>query len=291
MLDKNLMMLDFLTERVQTMDTEYLELAQGKLAFDDRGQRPLVICMPSMGDVRQEYRFLAPLLVEAGYRVVTMDVRGHGESSVKWPDYSVAAIGADILALIRHLNAGSVLLIGNSMASGASVWAAAEAPELLAGMALIDPFVRDIGSRWTGQLLYPLLFGGPWGSTVWSKYYSTLYPTRKPADWQDYIQHLKHNLSEPGRIGTLRSMLLASKKASEDRLSKVKTRALVIMGTKDPDFKQPAQEAQLVATALHAPVQLIEDAGHYPHAEMPEQVAPLLISFFQQVQEPVSHES
>jgi pimeloyl-ACP methyl ester carboxylesterase len=273
------------------MNTQYLELGQGRLAFDDRGEGPLVICVPSMGDVRQEYRFLAPLLVEAGYRVVTMDVRGHGESSVKWSDYSVAAVGADILALIRHLNAGPALLVGNSMAGGASVWAAAEAPELIAGMALIDPFVRNVGSSWPGRLLYPVLFADLWGPVAWSKYYATLYPTCRPADWQEYIQHLKGNLSEPGRIRTLRSMLLASKQASEDRLPQVKAPALVIMGTRDPDFKQPAQEAQLVATALHAPVQMIEGAGHYPHAEMPEQVAPLLISFFQQVQEPVSHGS
>jgi pimeloyl-ACP methyl ester carboxylesterase len=273
------------------MSTQYLELAQGRLAFDDRGTGPLVICVPSMGDVRQEYRFLAPMLVEAGYRVVTMDVRGHGESSVKWSDYSVAAVGGDILALIGHLNAGPALLVGNSMAGGASVWAAAEAPELIAAMALIDPFVRNIGPLWTGQLLYPVLFADLWGPFAWSKYYTTLYPTRHPADWSEYIRQLKQNLSEPGRMRALRSMLLASKQASEDRLSQVKAPALVMMGTRDPDFKQPAQEAQWVATALHAPVQMIEGAGHYPHAEMPEQVAPLLISFFQQVQEPVSHGS
>ncbi len=90
------------------MKTQYLERAQGRLAFDDRGTGTLVICVPSMGDVRQEYRFLAPMLV--------------------------------------------------------------------------------------------------------------------------------------------------------------------IMGTRDPDFKRPAQEAQLVATALHASVQMIEGAGHYPHAEMQEPV-------------------
>jgi pimeloyl-ACP methyl ester carboxylesterase len=272
------------------MNTQYLELAQGRLAFDDRGTGPLVICVPSMGDVRQEYRFLAPLLAEAGYHVVTMDVRGHGESGVNWADYSVAAIGADILTLIRHLNAGSALLVGDSMAGGAAVWAAAEAPELIAGVALIDPFVRDIGPRWM-RFLYPVLFADLWGPAAWSKYYTTLYPTRHPADWQEYIQHLRRNLSEPKRMRALRAMLLASKQASEDRLPQVKAPALVIMGTRDPDFKQPAQEAQWVATALHAPVQMIEGAGHYPHAEMPEQVAPLLISFFQQVQEPVVHGS
>ena len=64
---------------------------------------PLVVCAPGMGDLRGEYRFLAPQLAAAGYRVVVFDVRGHGESSVYWNDYSVAGIGADMLAIARAL--------------------------------------------------------------------------------------------------------------------------------------------------------------------------------------------
>jgi len=59
-----------------------------------------------MGDLRQEYRFLSGQLVEAGYRAVSMDVRGHGETSIGWGDYSVAGVGADMVGLIRHLDAG-----------------------------------------------------------------------------------------------------------------------------------------------------------------------------------------
>ena len=63
------------------MTTLFLDHANGRIAYDVIGAGPLVICVPSMGDVRGEYRFLAPRLAQAGYRVVTMDVRGHGESS------------------------------------------------------------------------------------------------------------------------------------------------------------------------------------------------------------------
>ena len=98
---------------------------------------------------------------------------------------------------------------------------------------------------------------------------------------------LKRNMSEPGHMRALRGMLLASKQASEDLLPGERPRRWSLGDTR-PDFKQPAQVVQLVATALHASVHMIEGAGHYPHAEMPEQVAPLLISFFQQVQESVS---
>src|SRR5205085_11910127 len=111
------------------MNTQYLTVSAGTLAYDDQGTGPLVLCVPGLGDLRQEYRFLAPRLVEAGYRVVTMDIRGHGETSAKWPDYTVGAIGSDMLALIKHLNAGPALIVGTSMAAGAAGWAAAENPE------------------------------------------------------------------------------------------------------------------------------------------------------------------
>ena len=116
------------------MSTQFLQQPEGTIAYTDSGHGPLVVCLPSMGDLRAEYRFLTPLLVAAGYRVVSMDVRGHGESSVGWSNYAVDAIGSDLLALIRSLAAGPALVVGTSMAAGATVWAAAEAPELIAAM-------------------------------------------------------------------------------------------------------------------------------------------------------------
>ena len=37
------------------MATQYLKHQNGTLAYDDTGSGPLVICVPSMGDVRGEY--------------------------------------------------------------------------------------------------------------------------------------------------------------------------------------------------------------------------------------------
>jgi pimeloyl-ACP methyl ester carboxylesterase len=55
--------------------------------------------------------------------------------------------------------------------------------------------------------------------------------------------------------------------------------ALVLMGSKDRDFKDPEGEAKRIAEAVHGRYTMIENAGHYPHAEMPETTAPLMISF------------
>jgi hypothetical protein len=40
------------------------------------------------------------------------------------------------------------------------------------------------------------------------------------------------------------------------------------MGSRDPDFKQPAEEARWVAGQLGGEVVMVEGAGHYPHTEM-----------------------
>src|SRR4051812_3437864 len=63
----------------------FLEVKDGQLAYEDQGEGPLVVCVPGIGDVRGQYRYLAPALVEAGHRVVTMDLRGLGDSSAGFP--------------------------------------------------------------------------------------------------------------------------------------------------------------------------------------------------------------
>ncbi len=261
--------------------TQYLELTLGRLAYDDTGTGPLAVCVPGMGDLRQTYRHLTPPVVAAGYRCVTLDVRGHGESSVSWPDYSVAAIGADVIALVRSLNGGRAVLIGNSMAAGAAVCAAAEAPDHVAGLILLDPFVRDTAPAWQMRLLAAALTG-PWGAGLWAAYYGGQFPSAPPADLAGYQRTLRAILRQPGRLRALRRMITASKCASEERLARVAPMGLpvlVLMGTRDKDFRDPAHEAELVAGRLHGTVRMVAGVGHYPQAEIPEVVAGVVTDF------------
>ncbi len=265
------------------MSTKYLKQENGTIAYDDQGSGSLVLCVPSMGDVRGEYRFLIPQLVSAGYRTVSMDVRGMGETTTEWNDFSVVGVGKDILALIQELDAGPAVIIGTSMAAGAAVWAAVEQPSLVRGMILVDPFVRGEGN-WFMGVLFSLMFARPWGLAMWTKYYSTLYPSCKPDDFAQYSAVLKANLKERGRQEGLLRMIHASKRASEERILSVHQPSLVLMGSKDPDFKDPEAEAQWLAEQLKTEYTMIENAGHYPHAEMPEKTGPVILKFIQSLQ-------
>lgn len=271
------------------MSTAWLERDGGCLAYSDEGAGPLVVCVPGIGDLRQEYRFLAPALVAAGFRAVSLDLRGHGESSTDWDDYRAEAIGADVLALIHHLEGGPAVVVGTSMAAGAAVWAAAEEPEAVDGLVLIGPFVRDVGSKALQsvlQLVFRAVLARPWGIAFWMRYWASLFPSRKPADFGEYAARLRANLAEPGRFAALRAMMLGpSRSGIEARLSQVQAPALVVMGGRDRDFKDPAAEAELVAGRLGGRVEMIEGAGHYPHVELPERTVELVTAFSARVRE------
>lgn len=258
--------------------TRYLETDGGRIAYDDVGTGPVAICAPSLGDLRAEYRFLTPQLVAAGFRVVTMDLRGLGESSTGWSDHSVTGVGADMVALARSLNAGPVTLVGTSMSGGAAVVAAADAPALVSNVVLIGAFVRDHGPAWQARAIASL-FSGFWGAGLWNTYYRSLYPTAKPADFEAYTAALRANLADGARLAAVREMLAASKAAAEQRLPQVKVPVLAIMGTKDPDFADPAAEGRFQAERLGAELHMIEGAGHYPHAEMPAVTGPIITDF------------
>lgn len=262
------------------MITQYLKRNDGTLAYDDTGgSGPLAVMLPSLGDIRQEYRFVVPSLAEAGYRVVTLDMRGHGDSSTNWGDYSLAAIGGDILALIDQLQAGPAIIVGTSYSAGAAVWAAAEKPAAVGGLVLIGAFVRDGRTSAFQKVVLKALFNGPWRVRAWDMFYKTLYPTRKPADFDDYRRRLHANLSEPGRFDAVKAMIDEPRAASAQRLDRVQAPTLVLMGSKDPDFPDPVAEAKFIAEALSGDYRIIESAGHYPHVEMPAETVPLMQRF------------
>jgi pimeloyl-ACP methyl ester carboxylesterase len=248
-----------------------LKTADGTIAYDDTGNGPLVVCLPGMGDNRHTYRPLVPLLVAAGHRVVTMDSRGQGESSALWPDYSPQAIGADLLALLRHLDAGPATLVTSSYTGATAIWAAAEEPAAFTGLVLIGPFAREMPPPGAVMRLAMAAVGR--FRPLWIAYWSSLFKTRKPADFAAARATLSGQLAQPGRMAALRAMFAADVSVCERRSPEVTTPAVIVMGTRDPDFPDPAAEARLIADRLRGDVVMIDGAGHYPQAEFPDETA------------------
>ena len=259
-------------------ETRFLDLPGGRLAYDDAGDGPLIVCLPSMLDLRSQYRFLRPLLLQAGYRVVTVDQRGMGESSARWPEYGSTPLARDLLALLRHLDAGPALVYGCSNGAAAAVWVAAEAPELVGGLVLAAPFVRDGKGGFAQKLTMALMRVPGLALPLYLSYYPKWEPA-PPADFAEHKAKLKANLKEPGRAKVIADYLGMSHAESEARLDRVRAPVLVIMGTGDIDWPDPAAEAAWVAQRLDGRVVLLDGAGHHPHVEYPERVAEAVEAF------------
>lgn len=270
--------------------TQFLDVEDGRLAYEVAGTGPLVVLAPGMGDRRQAYRFLAPQLVAAGYRVASLDPRGQGESSAQWPEFTRAALAGDLLALVRELG-GPALLVGHSFAGGAVTIAAAREPDLVSGVVEIGPFTRvpkmSVGGLFTNRQYrggaLRVLGAALTGSVGrWSAYLDLAYPGRKPADWDTELAALQATMREPGRMRALRTMVMAESKQAEAQLACVHCTTLVVMGTLDPDWADPHAEAEAIVASLPAglgSVAMIEGAGHYPHAQFPDEVARAVLAF------------
>ncbi|HEY0237750.1 MAG TPA: alpha/beta hydrolase [Friedmanniella sp.] len=274
--------------------TESVTIDGGTLAYDVTGEGPLVVLAHGIGDSRHSYRFVAPTLAAAGYRVANLDLRGCGDSSVVWDAYTRTDIGGDLVALIRHLGGGPAVVVGQSISGGAATIAAATAPDLIAGLVELAPFTRAQSFSLGGLLRVAryrrgivnlgrmLLLGS---LTGWKKYLDLAYPT-KPADWATESARIDAKLREPGRMKALRAMSGSQPTDAGAQLANVRCPVLVVEGSLDPDFVDPRAEGELVLADLPTglgELVVLDGAGHYPHAQTPNELIAVVLPFLARV--------
>jgi non-heme chloroperoxidase len=86
-----------------------------RIAYDDEGDGPAFVLLHGYGCRRGHWEYQREALLEAGYRVVAVDLRGHGDSDTPRHGQTLARLGQDVRELLQQLDLDDVTLVGHSM--------------------------------------------------------------------------------------------------------------------------------------------------------------------------------
>ncbi|EPE05869.1 hydrolase [Ophiostoma piceae UAMH 11346] len=272
------------------MSVQFIENDGGKLAVEVRGSNaaaPLIVCSPGLGDTRDAYYPVADQLVAAGYRVALVDLRGLGESSTSFTQCGDLATASDFIKVAEALRSSAtekVVLAGASLSAGAATIAAGQRPDLVAGLVLLGPFLRNGNIGAVFRVAMAVMLWRPWGPWIWKTYAATMWPGLGPDNAKARAQSTTALLtrSEGKRWAAFQAL---SGSINHDDvtpfLPKVKSQpALVVMGDKDPDWTDPLAEAVWVASNFETVTSLtVVGAGHAPMYEKPDIVGPEFVRF------------
>jgi pimeloyl-ACP methyl ester carboxylesterase len=110
-----------------------------RLAYDDRGAaEPIVVFVHGWTCDRS---FFAPQVEHFArrHRVVSVDLRGHGESDKPSGPYSIGVYADDIAYLIDQLGLGKVVAVGHSSGGLTALQLAASHPHSVAAIVMVEP--------------------------------------------------------------------------------------------------------------------------------------------------------
>lgn len=138
--------------------------------WDDAGA-PTVVLLHGNGAHAGWWEPIVPFFVP-GWRVVAVDLRGHGESDwAEPPRYRLIDYVDDVVAVLDALAPGPVPLLGHSMGGRVGVQLAAAAPERVRALALLDTRLDPVDPRLARQ----------WRGSIAGKREGRTYPTREAA--------------------------------------------------------------------------------------------------------------
>ena len=223
-----------------------------------------------------------PPCVRSGYRVACTDLRGHGDSDATFTSYGDVETAGDIIALIEELE-GPAVVVGNSMGAGAAAYAAAERPDLINGLVLVGPFVRNGKTTAHAESPSEGRHGAALGGLSWNSYLPKLYKGQRPVDFDKYRKTVVASLRRPGYAKSFSLTTRTDHSVAESRLAEVAAPTMVVMGEQDPDFPDPRAEAEWISHTLHGSVVMVPDAGHYPQSQQPDITIKAVLSFLEEV--------
>jgi pimeloyl-ACP methyl ester carboxylesterase len=283
---------------------KFLPLSGGNLFYYDSGpatNKPSIVLIHGLGDEADTWRYIFPLLVTAGYRVIAPDLPGFGRSVWKGRINMHCHCKA-ILRLLAAANIASpenpAILAGSSLGAAVSEMAACSRPDLVKALILIDgcfPIENKIDKGFL-PLMLPSV-GKKWYRSFRKNHtaaWESLYPyycDLEAMSGEDreflrerVIARVESENQERGYLSTMRSIsvfFIFNGRRISRRIKTYPGKIAILWGEKDRIL--PLEKSALFrGLRPDAKVTLISGAGHLPHQEKYEETAAQMLRFLKE---------
>lgn len=219
---------------------------------------------------------------KAGYRCITFDFRGQGQSEITKSGYDMETLTEDTLALLEALDIHKCHLLGLSMGGFVAQRVALKRPELLLSLTLLetsadpeDPknvpqyrklvkAIRWLGLKRVSNKVMPIMFGNTF-----------LTDKLRKSDRKQWLTMLQGNR----KGGVIKATMgVIERSGTYDQLGNITVPTLIVVG--DEDAATPYSKAERMHFAIAgSKLAVIKGAGHTATVEEPEQVNRVINTF------------
>lgn len=233
-------------------------------------------------------------LAQAGYRVISYDLKGHGFSDADpRQNYTVAGFSADLQALIRTLDLGAVHLAAFSLGAFVGLHVAAHHPDMVRSLIffnfsllpynkLASAFVPRLLDVVFNRVLRPIERRNLW----WLPFiYARLVMAQHTPSISDIrLGTLGLRYCDPAAVRVSATELSRPEilNAVAEQARMIRQPLLLVAGANDP-IMRPADSRKLIALTPNGSFLEVPKCGHLILFELPEQVIQIMRLFLKSV--------
>lgn len=257
------------------LPSRYLHLPDVRIHYRVMGEGPPVVLLHGLGSSGSDWFPVAPCLA-SDYRLLLIDLRGHGLSSLPRRGYSIARMAADVLAVLAAEGVEHAVLVGLSLGGCVALQTAIVAPDRVSGLVLVNTFarLRSAGMRRGRIVRLRRALGGIDGLARLVA--ASLFDDPE-------VQALVFERMRRNDVGAIRrTMWAAARFDVRAYLGQITAPALVLVGDRDRTVPRLCAN-DLMAGLPTARLQTIPDAGHALPYDQPEVFVTAARSFLAQV--------
>jgi 3-oxoadipate enol-lactonase len=220
-----------------------------------------------------------PALLQAGYAVLRIELRGHGGSAMPPGPTTMRALGEDLGFVLRALDCGPADYVGLSLGGMAGQALALDHPGLLRSIVICDALPESLPNA--DQIWGPRIAAvreaascAPIAAATIERWLSPAFRTANPARWNSIAATIALTPAE-GYAGCAEAISAFSHVA---RLPALAVPALILCG--EHDHAVPPSEGQRIAQLVpDGRFVLVENARHLPNVEQPAAFNRLLLDW------------